>query len=89
MREKIHMVLGNPSLVWGKLTKPRNRSMLWARPKTEGTQKAKRLSQALVKDWVKVTQRHMWFDLIASWAPPEKTERQPNAVLLSLLLLLP
>ena len=55
MREKTHMVLGNPSLVWGKLTKPRNRSMLWARLKTEGTQKAKRLSQALVKDWVKVT----------------------------------
>ena len=51
------MVLGNPLLVWGKLTKPRNRSMLYTRPKTGGTQKAKRLSQTLVKDWVKVTQK--------------------------------
>lgn len=62
---------------WGKLTKPRNRSMLWARPKTEGTQKAKRLSQALVKDWVKVTQRHMWFDLFDAWAPPERQRGNP------------
>lgn len=64
--------VGQSITSWGKLTKPRNRSMLWARPKTEGIQKAKTLSEALVKDWVKVTQRHMWFDFVAAWAPPER-----------------
>lgn len=70
------MVLGNSSLVWGggKLTNPRNRSRLWARPKMEGTQKAKKLSQSPVKGWVKVTQKQKWFDLTAAGAPPEKIE---------------
>lgn len=45
-----------------------------ARPKMEGTQKAKKLSQSPVKGWVKVTQKQKWFDLTAAGAPPEKIE---------------
>ena len=29
------MMLGNPLLIWEKLTNPRNKYRLWERPKTE------------------------------------------------------
>ena len=47
----------------------------------EGAQKAKRLSQVDIKGPVRITQKQMWFDLIAAGTQPEKIDQQHNTVL--------
>ena len=49
-----------------------------------GTQKAQRLSESPIKVSVKVTRKHMCFDLMAEGAPPEKIDSELNSVLISL-----
>lgn len=67
------------------MTNPANRYELWERPETEGgTQEAKRLSRFGCTGCYKVTRKQKWFDLIAVRISPEKTDWQPDAVLVSL-----
>lgn len=50
----------------------------------EGAQKAKKLYHSAIKCPIKVTQKQMWFDILAAGSPPEKINQQPNTVLVSL-----
>lgn len=68
------MMLGNPLLIWGNLTSPRNRQRRWERPEPEGAHIAERLSQSAEQGPIKIVQKQLWFDLIAAGTPHKQAD---------------
>ena len=68
----------------GKTDKTQEQVHAVGKTQDRGNSKSQKAITSTCEGLGKSNPEAKWFDLIAAWAPPEKTERQPNAVLLSL-----